>query len=274
VLYEMLTGRPPLRGATALETLEQVRSQEPVRPSQLQPGLPPDLCTVCLTCLHKDPRRRYASAADLAEDLRRFQAGKPITARPVRVPERAWRWCRRNPLWALTLAAVAGLLMFVAVGASLLSLRLSSALDRAQDAERQTQTQLFDAKLAQARALQLSGRSGQRFESLELLQQATDLARRLDILQERRGELRNATLSALALPDLYPVQTWEGFPPGSMHVYFRRPAGALRPHRRPRQLQRSPRGGRRRSRLPAELQPGTAGDRGSAESRRPFSPSP
>ena len=97
ILYELLTGRPPFRGATALETLEQVKGSDPVPPSRLVPKLPRDIETICLKCLPKEPTRRYEGASALAEDLRRFQAGEPIVARRISRLERVWRWAKRRP---------------------------------------------------------------------------------------------------------------------------------------------------------------------------------
>jgi WD40 repeat protein/serine/threonine protein kinase len=106
VLYEMLTGRPPFKGATALSTLEQVASQEPLAPSRFHRHIPPDLETICLKCLEKQPGKRYASALALAEDLHRFLSGRPILARPIRVWGRIGKWARRRPLDAGLTAAV------------------------------------------------------------------------------------------------------------------------------------------------------------------------
>jgi eukaryotic-like serine/threonine-protein kinase len=115
ILYECLTGRPPFRAGTPLETLMQVQHEEPEPPRKARSGVPRDLEVVCLKCLRKDPSRRYASAEALAEDLERWQAGEPIVARPVRSGERALKWVRRHPMPA-ALAAVSTLAALAVVG--------------------------------------------------------------------------------------------------------------------------------------------------------------
>jgi eukaryotic-like serine/threonine-protein kinase len=113
ILYEMLTGRPPFKGSSAMETLFQVVHDEPLPPTRLRPGLSRDLETICLKCLDKNPLRRYDTAEALANDLQRFLAGSPILARRTSLRERAWKWARRQPaaagLVVLALATAIGL---------------------------------------------------------------------------------------------------------------------------------------------------------------------
>jgi eukaryotic-like serine/threonine-protein kinase len=117
ILYVLITGRPPFRGATVLETLEQSRTTEPVPPSRLVPGLARDMETIALKCLQREAGKRYSSAAALAEDLQRFVDGRPILARRISSSERVYRWCKRNPVVTGLLGTVVALLLVGFVGA-------------------------------------------------------------------------------------------------------------------------------------------------------------
>jgi WD40 repeat protein/serine/threonine protein kinase len=174
VLYELLTGRPPFRAATPLDTVVQVINNEPVAPRRLHSGVPADLETIALKCLQKDQRKRYETAADLADDLQRFLDGEPIVARPMGIAERTWRWCRRNPLVA-SLSALAATFLVAGAGVSLYFAQ--QATERANQAELNEQ---------RAKAERESARRSQYVAEMNLIQRAwrdVEMARVRTLLQ-------------------------------------------------------------------------------------------
>lgn len=126
ILYEMLTGRPPFRGQSLSDTERKLATEEPELPSRLNAKVPRDLETICLKCLEKVPRNRYASAADLAADLDRFLRHEPIHARPIAPAERGIRWIRRNPLLA-ALAVTSVVLVGLVVSEAMQEWTMSAA---------------------------------------------------------------------------------------------------------------------------------------------------
>ena len=244
ILYECLTGRPPFRGATVLDTLAQVKAQEAVPPHRLlgsnRRACPADLETICLKCLEKDPQRRYASAGALADDLGRYLAGEPIAARPIGPAGRAWRWARRNPAVAALLATV---LLVLVGGASVASVfavladqraraeekahtdadeqrqraeaekrKADEQRQRAEAEKRKADERSWEALLAQARASSRSRERGQRLEGLAAIHQAL----RLPVPPgHSRAELRNVAIACLVLTDLETAREWPGSPTGT-----------------------------------------------------------
>ena len=148
ILYELLVGRPPFKAGNPLDTVRQVIEQEPVPPRRLEPRVPHDLETICLKCLEKDPTRRFPSAAELADDLRRFVDGDPILARPTPAWERAWKWGKRRPaivaLLGVSALAVLGMVLFIAWHNVSLRSQLGVALSEERLARRREQEALVE----------------------------------------------------------------------------------------------------------------------------------
>lgn len=181
VLYCLLTGHPPFQAAHAVDTLRQVLHEEPVSPRQLNPAVGRDLETICLKCLQKDPAKRYGSATELANDVRRYLVGEPIRARPVGRPERLWRWCRRNPLVATLLAGIAVSLFLGTVVASYFAvqahhgeqLALSNAR-RADQSRRLSDRRWYAAEITLAQQAWREARLGVLRARLDALRPAPD----------------------------------------------------------------------------------------------------
>jgi serine/threonine protein kinase/WD40 repeat protein/Tfp pilus assembly protein PilF len=207
-LFELLTLRPAFEDSNRARLIERVTHDDPPRPRKLDSHIPKDLETIVLKAIAKDPARRYAGAEEMAEDLRRFLADRPIRARRASSLEKVVRWCRRNPAIAGLSGFAAVLLLLIAVGlpvAALLRKERNEALvnlERAEAAEH----------LAQARAFRWSGKVGHRFKSLEELADAAKARPSL--------ELRNEAIACLALTDLRPAKSWDGYPAGTTALTF------------------------------------------------------
>ncbi len=188
-LYALVAGRPPFQAALPLETLRQVIFEDPVPPRQLNPAIDRDLELICLKCLQKEPHKRYASAEQLADELKRYLKHEPLkVTRPVRPPERLWRWCRRNP----GLAVASGVAAVVLVA---LCISVGFAFERASAAKailtEQQQTQRVSKKLTLQQGLTV-------LEQGDPARALHWLARGLTIAPEENPDLERALRMNLA----------------------------------------------------------------------------
>ncbi|MHB1560748.1 MAG: WD40 repeat domain-containing serine/threonine protein kinase [Isosphaeraceae bacterium] len=189
-LYEVLTGRPPFHGETEAETMRLVLEVRPIAPRTLRPGLPRDLETICLKCLRKESSRRYETAAELRDDLRRYLDGRPIVGKPVSLVNHAWGWARRRPgtasLVALVILLASGLASGFAWWVAWLewhSLELQVQVERA---DRNAELAEVQARIAEERR-RLAYRH-HHAEGLRRAREALD-ARQVDLAQEILDDL-------------------------------------------------------------------------------------
>jgi WD40 repeat protein/serine/threonine protein kinase/Flp pilus assembly protein TadD len=190
-LYEMLTGQPPFRAPTALQTLELVKNNEPVAPSKLQPGLPKDLEVICLRCLEKEPANRFANAEDLADDLRRFLNDEPIVSTPVSRTARVWKWCRRNR----RVATLGFALILSLVFGTIASTSFGIAKTKANRSLTKANSDLGEAKSEAEKNADEAKRHAE--EAMKLADDAFDKSVRLNVGFGTRDVLQGDTLAGI-----------------------------------------------------------------------------
>jgi WD40 repeat protein/serine/threonine protein kinase len=194
ILYELLAGRPPFQAATPLDTVLQVLEQEPVSLSKIRPQVDRDLETITLKCLEKTPQQRYSSPEALAEELERWLRGEPILARPVSGPGRLWRWCRRNPGIAASLAGLFATLFIGVIVASRFAIVASRNADRA-DANFDHAARL--AALAKENEEQAKANERQAKENEQRAKQNADQIKEEKRLSDRRRYVSEMKLASL-----------------------------------------------------------------------------
>jgi eukaryotic-like serine/threonine-protein kinase len=213
-LYELLLLRPAFDCSDRAQLVRVVQEEEPPRPRSVDPRVPRDLETIVVKATAKEPARRYRTAEEMGEDLRRFIDGEPIRARRTSAFEQLRLWCRRNP----AIAGLFAVLFVMVIGVSLTAIYLDgllrqSEVDR-QDKEKAEQRAVegqFDSIVAAADARRFSRQIGQRFETLDAIKKAVAIARERHLPPERLDRLRTIAIAALAQPDMRTIDEWQPF---------------------------------------------------------------
>ncbi len=184
-LYCLLSGRPPFQASSAMLTMKQVISTDAVPLRQINPAVDRDLETICMKCLDKSPLRRYESAAALADELKRYLEGRPILARPVSLPEKTIRWCRRNPLVASLIGATTFAVLFGVVALGVSNVRTEAARKRSEESFQEAMSAVNDlfTRVSEERLLNEPGLQTVR---RDLLQRAREYYERF--LQRRSND--------------------------------------------------------------------------------------
>ena len=216
-LYELLTLRPLFESADKLRLIDHVVQKPPAPPRELDHRIPRDLETIVLKALAKDPNDRFATADELAAELRRFLENRPIRSRAISASERLWRWCKRNPVLAGLNALAATLTTAIAIVSTVLAStyygqrnevqfeqrRTNVNLARAERAEHEARLALGQSLVSEGAALQRTGLLGQRFDSLDRLGRAAKVLASDSAGRKRLPEIRNHAIAALGLTDIH-----------------------------------------------------------------------
>jgi serine/threonine protein kinase/WD40 repeat protein len=233
-LYEMMTLRPAFTASGRAQLISAILHDEPARPRQVDPQIPRDLETIVLKAIAKNPADRFPSAVELARELGRFVEGRPIRSRRVSLPERIWRWSRRNPAPA-SLALLASALTCLLLAGALASAwtfreqlavvraekgRTQENYQRAVRAERERAAELGRSLVRQARAVRYSGQPGRRHSALETLTRAAQIAGDIGSTPEQLAELRDEVIAALALVEDRPVKSSRAVTPEPREVAY------------------------------------------------------
>ncbi|MBX9652807.1 protein kinase [bacterium] len=243
ILYEMLVGHVPFEGPTVFDLVQQIAKEDAKFTKSDARRVPKDLQVICLKCLEKDPNRRYESARALTRDLDRYLNRQPILARPISLWGTMGRWCTRYPLVASLMVAVAILLMILAAGSTLAAIRLKRQSELAQLSEKRAigleqerRLELFRSLMENAYVQSNSGKEGQRFEAVRLLQEAKKIKPIESLSSEERCELVTTALTSLAHGDIRRIMSiplrrkgdwWVDVDPSLQHIIQIGPANGV-----------------------------------------------
>jgi eukaryotic-like serine/threonine-protein kinase len=201
-LYELLARRPAFEAEGRAALIRQVTQEEPRGLRQIDRSIPRDLETIVRTAVAKDPKHRYATAALLRDELDRFLADRPIRSRPVSIPERYWRWCKRNPSLSLASTAACFLLIAVAVVSTFAAVRNGRLAGELKTQRDEANRNLLKAHTNEAEARRHGRRVGQRFDALEAVARAMRLVPAVELTEGERIRLRSQAVAAMGLPDM------------------------------------------------------------------------
>ncbi|MFO0897425.1 MAG: WD40 repeat domain-containing serine/threonine-protein kinase [Pirellulales bacterium] len=216
IFYEMLTGKRPFEADSIWDTLDNVLSTDPIAPYLVRPEIPRDLSAICMKCLEKEPRLRYATAAAIADDLERFTQGRPVQARATSRIERARRWCGRNPRQAILLGTLAVSLVTLAIGGTLAALkfrrdegRARAAQADAEAAELKRRQELFRVYLSESTMSEAANSGATRAHAASAVRNALAVRPWPELSRQQRREAVNALIPWLTQADLREVQRIE-----------------------------------------------------------------